>query len=147
MGKCFSQDSLRNTVMIELLGNGILYSINYEYQLRNQIVVRLGTGLDSKDWIIPLTVGKYFGQGKDHFEFLLGCTLLHYHFYSSRGNVFFATAFIGYRLQKPNSPISFRAGFTPLFRVHEEHKIEPGITTIPGRRFFPLAGVSLGYRF
>jgi len=52
----------------KFLGNGGLYSVNYEYQSLNSIVARIGFSVQPEVVAIPITIGKLIGPSKDLFE-------------------------------------------------------------------------------
>lgn len=124
--------SFKNSIFAEALGNAGYYSINYERQLKHQIVARLGFSALSDGLIIfPVTLGKFWGEDKHHFEFAGGVD-----FSSSDNDIYdnqiIVTGFLGYRYQKPDGRFLLRIGLTPLWN--------DGYFLLSG-------GVSMGYRF
>src|SRR5687768_2219286 len=109
--KCFSQDSLKNTLFLEALGNGGYFSLNYERQFKKQFVARVGISTFSGGIVVPLTVGKFFGEKKHHFEITAG--VVYRNFYDDTFNnqvkEVLGTGFIGYRLQELNKKFQLRA--------------------------------------
>lgn len=124
-----------NSVYLEVLGNGLPYSVNYErrfYGFRHlKLYGRAGLGVvaysDLFGGTIPLECSVAFGN-KSNFETGIGCTLP---FTSFDG---FDSARIplriGYRLEIDE--FLFRFGLTPFF--------DYGI-------LFPMLGISFGKRF
>lgn len=131
----FDLEDYPNAVYIELLGNGLPYSINYERRFYGfgymKLYGRGGLGLVaySKLWggTLPLECSVAFGKN-NNFETGIGCT-------------FFFTSFdgfelpriplrIGYRLEKDD--YLFRLGLTPFF----DHL-----------NIYPMLGISFGRRF
>jgi len=135
-----------NAVYLELAGNGLLYTLNYDRLLTPNVAARvgfmgLGAASDSASAGIvaaPLMVSYLFGQGNSHFETGLGVMLAAgavdevegFEDESFSGAV--GTATIGYRYQRPGGGFVFRAGVTPFFDTG-------GIA--------PWIGLSLGYGF
>jgi hypothetical protein len=128
-----------NAVYIEALGNGLLYSINYDRLIINQISVRGGFSYLSKKTtsedkngtsqstqsitMLPITVS-YVGlqSGSQRLELGLGATLLYasgtgssfgYSSNTSRFDTFFSTSF-GYRVQPLDGGLHFRLGIQAL---------------------------------
>lgn len=139
---CYSQeDRLKNAFYVEIVGNGGLYSLNYEYQSSNKTVARIGISLLPEAVVVPITFGKLIGKSKDLLELGAGITYLRY---SSGGiddgSVAFLGGVIGYRYEKPDSKFLFRIGFTPLINIYEEEDDEV-------QSFIPLGGISFGFRF
>ena len=142
---CQAQEVRKNHADVELLGNGIAYSLNYERTLSQQFNVRIGINKWETDFLVPVTVGKVFGEHKHHFELAIGNTV---NFYKSRSSgqrevAFIATAFAGYRYTSDKKPFVFRAGFTPWY-VYEDLDSN---TNSSQSNFVPWAGVSFGYLF
>lgn len=132
----------RNSIYLELLGNGFLYSINYERAFNRFLHARIGfmSGqLASKvicsqiyceqneedlPNIIPLMLNYIYGHGKHKFEVGMGLAFTT----STRGEFdlddaglinndtkLVGVATIGYRIQPESKGALFRAGFTPFF--------------------------------
>lgn len=135
-------------VYIEVLGQGLLFTANYDTRFgnkRNGLGGRIGVGGLSVDGItlttIPASLNYLLGNGKSFFEIGLGATYIRA---SAKGNdsifiedgsesTVIGTMSFMYRLQPVNSGFSFRGGFTPFFS-------KDGF--IP---YYP--GISLGYTF
>jgi hypothetical protein len=135
--KSFAQDTNKNAVFLELLGNGYYYSLNYEREFGRQFVFRIGGSLTKYTFIMPVTLGRFFGSGKHHFELAAGFDFANYDNDDGRENGLGLTGFIGYRFQKPDGKFLFRIGATPLYIFDEDSLIN----------FLPTGGVSFGYRF
>lgn len=147
----------KNGVYLELLGNGGVYSLNYERFLSPNFSLRAGFGSFSGESFwgseeITLTtfpvLGNYFyGKGRNKLELgaglLLGTKKIESTWDESKKNttIFDITAVIGYRNQKPGGGFIFRAGLTPFLALSggEDAYPDEGIT-ISG-------GVSVGYAF
>ena len=136
----------RNAFYLELLGNGFLYSLNYDRLLTDQISGRvgfmfLGAASDTSAAALaaaPIMVNYLVGQGNSHFEAGIGVTLLSggienvEDFEDEDFNGAIGTATLGYRYQRPAGGFVFRVGLTPFFGAG-------GIV--------PYLGVSFGYGF
>ena len=139
----------RNAVFFELLGNGGLYSFNYERMLTESLGLRVGFATwDSSDlWFegtsdryttVPVTVSYLLGRGERKLELGGGVTFGD----SSSDNTFRTlTAIVGYRSQPPGRGYLFRVGATPFYSLDEGDEAYPD----PGWTF--SVGVSFGYRF
>lgn len=125
----------KNVLYVELLGNGILYSLNYERFLTDDVALRVGLGYLSLTatsgsasaranvlWL-PLMVN-YMGIGSaDHkFELGIGPGLLFASAAASSvgdsasnsGVAIYGTATVGYRYVPHDGGFNFKIGFTPL---------------------------------
>ncbi|MGH7481271.1 MAG: hypothetical protein ACRELV_03890 [Longimicrobiales bacterium] len=141
----------RNAVYVELLGNGLLYSMNYERRFTERTAGRVGAmfvagedeeGSDAAALFLPIMANFLFGDGNHHFEAGAGLGLV----LSSAEEVdvgvggddddfgagAYGTGTLGYRYQRPGGGIVFRAGLTPVFGPEA---------------FLPWLGVSIGYGF
>ncbi|MDQ3557327.1 MAG: hypothetical protein M3409_11220 [Gemmatimonadota bacterium] len=136
----------RNAAYLELLGNGLLYSVNYDRLFSERISGRVGAALLAADssesagrvLAVPIMVNYLAGTGNGRLEAGIGALVLtgEAENVEGSGNESFAgvagTATLGYRYQPLNGGFVFRAGFTPL---------------LSGGRFFPWLGISAGYAF
>ena len=135
-----------NAVYVELLGNGGIYSLNYDRLLTSKVAARVGfMGLAAADETgsagvvaAPVMVSYLFGEGNSHFETGVGVMLAAGGVVNVEGfeNESFSgavgTATLGYRYQRHGGGFVFRAGLTPLFDTS-------GIA--------PWFGLSFGYGF
>lgn len=123
----FGQSNNR-AVYVELLGNGIFYSVNYEHKVAEQTYVRVGgmylgsvntypDGTASM-FILPVMANYLVGKGNHHLELGVGFSInrvdgqldfLEYNI-SDIG----LTSTIGYRYQKSDPGLMFKAGLTPF---------------------------------
>lgn len=153
-----------NTIYGEVLGGGLLYSLNYDRLIIDQLAVRAGfsyisfdvsssssSGTSSSSFstlMIPVGanyVGLY--SGSHGLETGLGATLVYasgsgsgFGYSSSASGVGgFMTANIGYRLQPVNGGFNFRIGGQML--------IGPGFGDDGGWGVFPWGYMSFGYTF
>jgi hypothetical protein len=137
-------DRAKNTFFVELLGNGLLYSLNYERFFTPRLGIRIGgmyvEGNDEGESValgmFPVMGTYLFTEGNHHFETGLGAgfgtAAVDLDVGEDWGSAVFGTATLGYRYQKPEGGVLFRAGFTPIFG-------EGG--------FLPWFGLSVGYAF
>ena len=148
-GQANAQVSLKNAVFAELGGNGYYYSVNYERSFPKGILARVGIGGAAKNLFIPLLAGKCFGKGNNQIELTAGAVCI-FGSISSQDNSqdaldprsqIFATAFIGYRFQKPGGKFQFRAGYTPFYKIHDSY------AEFNNHLFYQWGGLSFGYRF
>jgi hypothetical protein len=158
---CFAQVSeapaaaARNAVFVELLGNGGIYSLNYERMLTGQLGLRVGyAAWNSPFWsevtppnryqTVPVTMSYLLGRGERKLELGGGITFGHGRFDRSSGRDFSfrtLTAIVGYRSQPREGGYLFRVGVTPFYSFDDGEEAYPD----PG--FVFSAGVSFGYRF
>lgn len=138
----------RQSIYVELLGNGVIYSINYDRQIRPEVVARAGAMLFSDDEasavMAPVTATYLIGRGAHRLEAGGGLVFgvvtqgeatdrmrdVAPEQSSTLGVV--GTAVLGYRHQPFGDGLVFRAAFTPL---------------VTPRVFIPWFGVSVGYGF
>ena len=160
-GDAFAQTgySAKNSIYLELLGNGVFYSVNYERALSQSLRGRIGFmsgGLafkaicllipcygDEQDRfnLAPLTVNYIHGKGEHKFEIGLGVAIA----FGAKGEFdfdfndviiidqttrFLGTGTIGYRFQPETRGTLFRLGFTPLFS---------------NKGVLPWGGMTIGY--
>jgi hypothetical protein len=141
----------RNAVYFELLGNGGLFSFNFERMLTDHVAVRAGYArwnldsapLDTGQYqTVPMTVSYLCGGGERKLELGGGVTIGKGQSSDSSDNFSFSslTAILGYRSQPAAGGYLFRAGLTPFYTLNDGE-------TYPGEGFTFSAGVSFGYRF
>ena len=139
----------RNSLFLELFGNGGLYSINYERMLNKNLHARVGfatftstifMNLETSVTTFPLLLTGTTGKKKSHFEFGGGVMTgrLKYDFESF--TIVDLTAFIGYRYQPIGKGFLFRIGLTPFYSLDDK-------ADYPDEGFFLSGGLSLGYHF
>lgn len=137
----------KNSIYLELVGNGALSSLNYERNLvegsKIALLGRIGaTGLPASVWNdgttggfigIPIMANAIFFEGQHHLEIGAGpIASIGFGDYST--GIFALTGTVAYRLQKAGGFL-FKVGFTPIYRI-----VEPTQTV-------PLFGLSFGYAF
>ena len=140
----FSQALFKQSVFFELGGNAYYYSINYERQWAKGLAGRIGAAYAHNTFILPLTMGRIYGKAQHHFEFSAGAAVARKSELARRPRYFIdITGFIGYRFQKPEGKLFFRAGFTPLWEVYEtDYPVD-----LLHSPFYPWGGIGLGARF
>jgi hypothetical protein len=115
-----------NALFVELGGNGIAYSVNYERHVSESFVLRVGTGLwgsvgeSPRYWVltVPATASFLVGSPTHKFELGGGITGVA----SSNGTPdrvttpgVFGSAIVGYRYNPPKAGFFFKIAMTPLF--------------------------------
>jgi hypothetical protein len=124
-----------SAVYAELLGQGLLYSLNYEYLLSNHVSLRAGFtswSLPTFPFLpgnmtftgFPLMVNYLAGEGSNHLELGVGIIPGTVSFtgeetffgsnISGSKTVVIGTGTFGYRLQPPEGGFIFRIGLVPL---------------------------------
>jgi hypothetical protein len=147
----------RNAVYFEMLGNGGLYSFNYERMLTESLGLRVGFAAWNSPLLweggsppdryatLPVTVSYLLGRGERKLELGGGVTFGQGTFdrFDDRRDFTFhtLTGIVGYRSQPPGRGYLFRAGVTPFY------SFEDGEEAYPDPGFMLSAGVSFGYRF
>jgi hypothetical protein len=148
--------SASNALFFEPLGNGLLYSVNYERFLRT-LPVGLRAGASFFTYAVskasgsgnltlatfPLLASYYYGPSHHKLQLGLGATVIYFAASSDSTGATYqgtgtglgvaATAVVGYRYLPSSSGITFGFGFTPLVRT------EKGLLL--------WAGASAGYAF
>jgi hypothetical protein len=145
-----------NTVFAEVLGNGLLYSINYERMLpawhlglragASFFTDKISSASGSGNLVLasfPLVASYYLGPLHHKLQLGLGATILYVDASSDSTGTKYegavsglgvaATAVLGYRYVPRGNGVTFGAGFTPLLRET--------------KGFLPWGGVSAGYTF
>jgi hypothetical protein len=136
-----------NSIYLELVGSGGLYSVNYDRMFTDNIGARIGFMYFDSEWLlfftdvemflIPTTLNFLVGSGKHKFELGAGPVFIFgsVSFFGSdpvSGSGVGWTGTIGYRYQPNEGGFMWRIGFTPF---------------LAGGEFFPSGGISLGYGF
>jgi hypothetical protein len=124
----------QNAVYFEGLGQGLLYSVNFDHRVTENVAFRVGFSSFSVGFItdvsittIPIMAELLTGHGSHHLEIGLGIVPVH----GSISSDFFGTpegslgewavawtATFGYRYQPAPEGFLFRIGLTPLFVPH-----------------------------
>ncbi len=157
-----------NSVFVDVGGNGLLYSLNYDkvwYAAEKfKLSTRIGVGVSSSifegdmDPIIPLGASVLFGKNKHYFETGIGSTIAFgfeetaaalqaendkgvtvWQVQAAREHTSVnVAANFGYRYQNPNGGLFFRAGVSPTVTAYSKT-----VSFNPGVE----ANISLGYTF
>lgn len=144
----------KNTAQLELLGHGILYSVNYERNLLNynhfKTSFQAGVSfypapidIRSRLWV-PISFNQLFSLKQHHLELGLGFVLTQFQNYADGdGKLFYKDSFdplmsakIGYRYQKPDGRMHYKLLFTPLLEQQYGQY-----------DFHPWGGITIGYNF
>lgn len=149
----FNNDFARNSVFLELGGNGLLYSLNYDHKFFDHASARIGAmyfpysnddpnTFDGRLSIlfVPITANYLVGDGNSRLEIGGGPLIVRVsadgevdnELIDGVGSGVGFTGTLGYRLQPRNGGFLFRIGYTPAFA--------PGF-------FQHWAGLSLGATF
>ncbi|HUG36679.1 MAG TPA: hypothetical protein VML54_07000 [Candidatus Limnocylindrales bacterium] len=148
-----------NSIYLEVLGNGGLYSVNFERKVSDRIALRAGlaswsassffTDEERSLTVLPLLASYLQGSGNHRAEvgagFLVGRQTIEAAFSnaSESSTIVNLTGALGYRYQRPHGGLVFRAGFTPFYSLSPSDED----TAYPDKGFFPSVGVSFGYAF
>lgn len=134
---------------LELLGNGGLYSINYERKVRPKLVMRYGAAnwtaedlfsdSETSVYSFPFTTSYLIGSAKHKFELGGGIVGGVRKDESDRGLFLSLTGIAGYRYEA-DSGFLFRAGLTPFYGLTK------GPSAYPDSGGTASAGVSFGFR-
>ena len=144
----------RNNIHLELGGQGLFYSVNYERNILNynnfKSSLQLGVSfypapidLRSRLWI-PFSVNQLISFNQHHLEAGAGILMTLFQNHSSMEGVLshdnkmelHPTCKIGYRYQKPGGRMIYKALFTPIM-----------LRELGTYEFIPLGAVSIGYSF
>jgi hypothetical protein len=138
LGTLFAQDTIpKNIVYLEGGGVGILYSLNYERIISDNLSIRIGYtswampiygGSDSFAGI-PLLVNYFQGEGNNKVEFGVG---LEYANDSDYRHTIIAVGTVGYRYQPKDGGFHFRIVVVPI---------------IGFGKFSVIFGISTGFYF
>jgi len=136
----------RSAIYLELLGPGLLYSINYDFRVTQNWGLRAGFS----DWTVPgifaltsgelgfagfpITVNCLLGHGSNHLELGAGVVpavvTLNGNFFfvgpyiNGRKSILLETATVGYRYQPTDGGFVFRICFTPILNKMERSSIQ-----------------------
>ena len=123
--KISSNRNVRNHCYLELFGNGIIYSFNYERLITDNFTIRGGLGIvpgfaliDEFFFGIPLTASYLLGGSSSKFEIGLGTTFFFFEdpdtfsFSSNDKSYLVLTGILGYRYFRSRGGFTFRITFT-----------------------------------
>ncbi len=140
----------KENIYVELLGNGFLYSINYEHFFGRQTTLRIGAMIFSGEAtsdngddrlraglvLMPVMLNRLLGRGNHHLEVGAGPVFIYLtaqfdDWDTIRGFGVRATARIGYVYLRPKGGWNFRIAYTPLITDTVSHS----------------GGIAIGYAF
>jgi hypothetical protein len=157
-----ARTSARNSIYAEVLGNGGLYSINYDRRLGGGgASIRVGAASFEADGgflvsvpderhrflLAPVLLNLLTGAGTHHLELgggvLVGSETVTRGIggQSERFSLLSATGTLGYRRQPADGGFVFRIGLTPIYGFGTEE------AAYPEKGFFLSGGLSLGVSF
>ncbi len=125
----YSQETYKKStsgIYIELLGNGYVWTGNYEFKVIQNTRMRFGLGYSTLPLVFvdpakllafPVMLNYITGNGDHHFEFGSGFTGMILNILDDSNLNIDLSVVVGYRYQKPGKGIIFRAGLTPLLPV------------------------------
>lgn len=106
-------------VYFELLGNGLLYTINYEVIIDGKVTARFGgmcfPGAQPTCPVAPLMIGYLLGYGSNKLELGLGGLWIYN--LPMRGWTVGQTATVAWRYQPEEEGFMWKIGWTPLLGV------------------------------
>ena len=125
---------------VEILGNGLGFSMNYEHPLYGRVDLRVGGGgLMLKDWTYVMAlamVGWQFNSGRHAFRAAVGGGTIHFaDMWFLEGNSEtsgYATVSVAYRYQPKRRGFFLQIAFTPVMAE---------------RTVLPWGGLGVGYAF
>ncbi len=136
---------VRNGVFLEILGNGFLYSLNYEHFFKDHFAWRVGAmyfgGSGENDanetlnfnlLIMPVMLNYVLGSGSHHIEIGAGPTLVYLSVEVDvlpgiSGFAFGGTARLGYLYRPPQGGLTFRLAYTPILSDIFTHSVGLGV--------------------
>lgn len=134
----------KNHLFLELFGNGILYSVNYERLLSDNFASRIGYSYmpDLIYSTIPITASYIMGSGSSKAEAGMGITITTSIFEGVFGKrkekqtYLLLTGVFGIKYYRPRGGYTVKITFTPFYSPH----LKPS-------RFQLYGGISIGYGF
>ena len=147
---------MKNTVYFEALGNGLLYSLNYDRILAKHrkfaLAGRVGAARMPDinyqfDYTFPVEISLLYGKTNQFMEFGAGITFIDAREFSNQQEnpsytlnneiVRYKVMRVGYRYQEPEGGFFFRAGL--MYFMIDWTNLQHGYAAIP------WGGISLGY--
>jgi hypothetical protein len=143
-----------NAAYFEFLGNGGVFSINYERAVTPSLRLRVGVAswtaqsfwsdAETQFETFPLMLHVIPGRGAHRFEAAIGVLPGHrgrQRDVGESGGFVSLTGLIGYRYEPPGRRFVFRSGVTPFYGFGDS------ATAYPDEGFLPSVGFSFGARF
>ena len=157
-GMAPADSSARNSVYLELLGNGGVYSFNFEREILPHLGLRIGAATwedegegffgstsTHRHITFPLMLNYGMGGGNSRLELggglLLGQSKRTGYEERTTSGFLSLTASIGYRYQRPRGGVLFRAGLTPFYSLDSRED------AYPDAGLSASLGMSIGYAF
>jgi hypothetical protein len=162
----------KNTIYTEAFGQGFCWSLNYDrlFNTEKRIMNSYTAGIvyvpesiefgDGTYYGIPLSYNWLIGKKSHHLELGIGLTSLLVNPNSIVKSDFYAylTPKIGYRFQRPQGGLFFRATATPMIDLLSVNTYKSGsnksrgfstLSNVAGLDYavFPWPGLSIGYSF
>jgi hypothetical protein len=162
----------KNTIYTEAFGQGFCWSLNYDrlFNTEKRIMNSYTAGIvyvpesiqfgDGTYYGIPLSYNWLIGKKSHHLELGIGLTSLLVNPNSIVKSDFYAylTPKIGYRFQRPQGGLFFRATATPMIDLLSVNTYKSGsnksrgfstLSNVVGLDYavFPWPGLSIGYSF
>lgn len=127
----------RTSGYVELLGNGLFYTVNLDHRFTERVAGRVGLAAFGGA-AVPVMASYLAGDGNHHLEAGAGALFVYIpdttdvdaELEDIEGTAVLGTATLGYRYQPRGGGFVFRAGFTPIFGAG-------GV--------LPWAGISFGF--
>ncbi len=129
----------RNAVSLELLGKGVLYSVNYSRFIADMFAINAGLSYFSLSstsyWIVPLTASFLYGNDNHFFDLEAGIdsvvTSYRYNYEHGRNKTFLNSSVVpvvgaGYRYWPSNGGFHFRAMVDVL--IGDSVAVWPGLS-------------------
>jgi hypothetical protein len=147
----------KNTIFLELGGNSPFYSLNYDRIVlekpKLKLAARIGamyvdntnnflSSIKNHNYSLPLELSFLKGRNNHNLEIGIGATpYFREYVEETRNDEFFIAPFgrIGYRYQKENGGVFFKAGFTPIIRFKKDWE------SYNPKYVYPWGGLAIGY--
>jgi hypothetical protein len=150
----------RNTFFLELGGNAMYYSLNYDRILLSRdkwkLSGRVGAmyqplfQVSNRQMVgVPLEISYLRGRNKHFLEIGLGVTATYDTYPLSdmriRDLAMMGVARVGYRHQKPEGGLFYKVGFTPMAGLVYDLRYRNRGTNLNSAFAYPLVGLAVGY--
>ena len=154
----FCNEINKNSVYIELGGNGVLYSLNYDrfFEISNRLKASCRLGFHYSENLndngnrfigFPIEISGLYSifKNKHFLEIGTGLTFMNDNDFSmdNKAQVFIWVLRAGYRYQKPEGGLFLRLGFTPMYDFY----VMNPMSHIDYHSWFLFGGVGIGYTF
>jgi len=127
----------KHAIYLEVFGNGIFASANYEYRWRKKLALRVGVGFGPLALTTPIMFNYLVGEGPNKLELGFGIVGIPIADDWAMDTGVFKTGTIGYRYHPIEKGMIIRIGVTPF--------VEPNQSG--GYTIIPSLGMSIGYQF